>query len=61
MYPFTNQIGKMKVSHAMRLLNFIAVDYNLKMRCTPQQDAMLSFGRSFTIAGKILKTSARNN
>lgn len=61
MYPFTNSTGKMKVSQAMRLLNFISVDWNLKMRCVPLEQKMLCFGNSFKAASRILKNSARNN
>lgn len=61
MYPFTNGIGKMKVSQAMQLLNLIAVDWNLKMRCVPLEQKMLCFGNSFRVASRILKNSARNN
>lgn len=61
MYPFTNTTGQMKVSQAMKLLNFIAVDWNLNMRCLPEEEKMVSFGKSYKIASRILKNSARNN
>lgn len=61
MYPFTNTIGQMKVSQAMRLLNFIAADWQLKMGCIPEEEKMISFKRSDVTATRILKNSARNN
>lgn len=61
MYPFTNTTGKMKVSQAMSLMNFIAVDWNLKMRCATPEQKMLCFGKDFRIVSRILKNSARNN
>lgn len=60
MYPFTNQVGTMKVSQAMPIMNFIAVDWNQRLRCTPDHK-MLSFGKSFRIVNRILVQSARNN
>lgn len=61
MYPFTNETGKMKVSQAMQLLDWIAIDWDLKMRCIPIEQKMFSFGKSFRISSRILKNSARNN
>lgn len=61
MYPFTNCTGKMKVSEAMRLINWIAVDWDQKVRCIPEEQKMVGFGKSFIITSRILKTSARNN
>lgn len=61
MYPFTQSTGKMKVSEAMKLINLIAVDWNLKMSCIPIEQKIVSFGNSFKIASRILKNSARNN
>lgn len=61
MYPFTNTTGQMKVSQAMPLLNFIAVDWNQPLRCNVEKKVMLSFGKSFRIVSNILKNSARNN
>lgn len=61
MYPFTNSTGKMKVSQAMKLMNFIAVDWSQKMRCAPIEQKMLCFGNSFRVVSRILKNSARNN
>lgn len=61
MYPFTNTTGQMKVSQAMKLLNLIAVDWDLKMRCLPNEQKLISFGKSETIASRILKNSAKNN
>lgn len=60
-YPFTNTIGKMKVSQAMKLINFISIDWHLNIRCIPAEQKMLSFGNSFTVANRIIKNSARNN
>lgn len=45
----------------MKMLNFIASDWNLTMGCIPSEKKMVSFGRSGTIAERILKNSARNN
>ena len=61
MYPFTNTTGQMKVSEAMRLINFIAVDWNQRLRCNTEKQTMLSFGNSFKVCSRILKHSARNN
>ena len=61
MYPFFTCAGKMKVSSAMPLMNFIAADWSLKMGCLTPEQKMVSFGRSSTIAKRILKNSARNN
>lgn len=61
MYPYTNTTGQMKVSQAMTLMNFIAVDWNQKMRCDPASQKMLCFGNSFKVVSRILKHSARNN
>lgn len=61
MYPFTNTIGQMKVSQAMALMNFIAVDWNQRLRCDQAAQKMLSFGNSFKVVTRILKNSARNN
>lgn len=61
MYPFINTTGQMKVSQAMELLNHIAVNWNLKLKCSPENKKMLSFGNSYIIASRILKHSARNN
>lgn len=62
MYPFTNETGKMKVSQAMTLLNWIAVDWNIdKLRCIPVEQKLFCWGHGDKIASRILKNSARNN
>ncbi len=63
MYPFTNPIGKMKVSQAMPLLNFISHEWQLSLVCLPAEQKMLSWGNGIAerIATRILKHSQRNN
>jgi len=61
MYPFTNAIGKMKVSQAMTLMNFIAADWDQRLHCNSNDQKMLCFGKSFRIVYRILNNSARNN
>ena len=61
MYPFTNTTGQMKVSQAMTLLNYIAVDWGQRLRCNTSAQTMLSFGNSFKVCSRILKNSAKNN
>jgi len=61
MYPFTNETGNMKVSEAMPLLNLIAADWKLKLRCNTETKTMFFIGDSFIVAKRILKNSARNN
>lgn len=61
MYPFTNTTGKMKVSQAMPLMNFIAVDWDQRLHCNTKEQKMLCFGKSFRIVSRILNNSARNN
>lgn len=62
MYPFTNPSGKMKVSQAMPLMNFISNEWNLNLVCLPSEQKMFSWGHgSFRITNRILKHSERNN
>lgn len=61
MYPFTNDIGKMKVSDAMPLLGIIASDWNLNMKTSAPNGRMICMGNSFKVATRILRNSARNN
>lgn len=61
MYPFFTSTGNMKVSEAMRLMNYIATDWNQPLRCNPEKQTMLSMGNSFKVVSRILKHSARNN
>lgn len=61
MYPFFTTTGKMKVSEAMPLLNFIAADWSQRLQCNTKEQTMLSFGKSFTVCSRILKHSTRNN
>lgn len=65
MYPFTNEIGKMKVSDALPLLGFIANDYKLDLVIIPNHpDKMHQVvwrKNAMKICTRILKNSAKNN
>lgn len=60
-YPFFTDIGNMKVSEAMHLLNLISKDWNLKLYSNPEKQKMLFHNNSFIVAKRILKNSVRNN
>lgn len=66
MYPFTNDIGKMKVSKALPLLEYISAEWNLNLAVLPNNassngSAFISKNNAFKIAYRILKNSSRNN
>lgn len=65
MYPFTNNIGEMKVSAALPLLGFIANDWKLDMAILPDHPGKIHLvvwrGHSLKIAIRILINSKRNN
>lgn len=65
MYPFTDNIGKMKVSQAIPLLSFIAKDWNLNLTQVPDYPgkihSMVWRGPNLRTATRILKNSVRNN
>lgn len=66
-YPFFTDIGKMKVSEALPLLNFIASDYKLNFTLVPENPnekrIHLAVWRNnhLKIAEHILRNSQRNN
>lgn len=66
-YPFFTDIGKMKVSEALPLLNFIARDYKLDFTILPQnsngENIHLAVWRNnhLKVAERILRNSQRNN
>ena len=65
MYPFTDQIGKMKVSQALPLIAFIAKDWKLDLSMVPEYPgkihSMVWRGHNLRTITRILKNSARNN
>ena len=67
MYPFFTDIGKMKVSEALPLLEFIAADYNLDIAVLPK-DPMgdnkykaIWRRHAMRTATRILRNNQRNN
>lgn len=65
MYPFTNNIGNMKVSAALPLLGFIANDWKLDLALVPDYPGKIHDvvwrGINMRTATRILKNSERNN
>lgn len=65
MYPFTNSIGKMKVSQAIPLLGFISTDWKLDLEILPPSPTNIHLviwrGVNMRTCTRILKNSARNN
>lgn len=65
MYPFTNDLGKMKVSQALPLIGFIANDWKLDLALLPDHPGKIHDvvwrGSNMRTAIRILKNSVRNN
>lgn len=67
MYPYTNDVGKMKVSQALPLLAFIASDYKLDLKLLPVNKHKPTIhmvvwrGNHMKVAERILRNSQRNN
>ena len=65
-YPFFNDIGKMKVSQALPLLELISADYNLELAVLPnlnmkKQPLVLWRNNAMKTAERILRNCQRNN
>lgn len=67
MYPYTNDIGKMKVSEAIPLMEFISADYNLDFAILPtnpeikNKPLFIWRNNAFKVITRILRNSQRKN
>jgi len=65
MYPFTNEIGSMKVSEALPMLGVISNDYKLELAVVspnPQRIHQVVWRKNhMEVAKRIHKNSKRNN
>lgn len=66
-YPYTTDIGSMKVSKALSLIEFLSADYNLPLAILPdiqigtKKFLYLSLGNPEKIIVRIIRNSERNN